>query len=1057
MIIAHISDVHIRKTRRHEEYRIVLDNLISSLESFAIDRIVVAGDLLHNKTDLSPEAVHLASKYLDALSNIAPVDLILGNHDCVINQHNRLDSLSPIIELLQKKGKPIHFYNDSELVEHGNLVYGIFAQQHTKHQWPVEFEREEGKIYVALHHGPIDGSRTSASHRIESEVDKSVFRNYDFGMLGDIHSRQAMMLDKNGKVKVAYSGSLIQQNFGEEIEKGFLLWDLDQKKCTFIEVANDWGFKTFRLDADAISKIDNLEFDLPAKPYVRILLSSDDYSVTTSKHVESVIKTKYKPEALFIEVDVKETVDDLSLTDTPENVTDIKAQQDLLKQYFGKRPTVSEQEVEEILAIHKDFYDTCATEEYDTYKGRKWVIHKVMFDNVFSYGPSNIINFDKLKGLTGIFSANASGKSSILYAILQGFFNSSNRTGGRNVADVIHKNKDEGSIEIEFSIDNQRYIVDRKFKRNKRNPNRANNKVELFQIIAGDKVNISGHANVRETEEQIRSLLGSYEEHTMTTFSQQFDVTRFIDHGQTNRKDLLARFLGLNVIDDLQKSIKEETSSTKTLLREYQDKDYPSILNQFESKRKEAVDNISFLTEQKVDIEKELEDNRKSKDILTKSLHPIYDGLRSLNVIEADINKSTSHIKDLEEQQDKNHNLKKKYHAQLTDSKTKLTELDTKDGGYVHRKGTYYAANDRLKELQWELKSKQEKISHHQGQSGILDRHDWFDTNDTCKKCSFLTGAFHSRRLLEEENILLKSLEEEFEDKRKELEEYKDFPKEEKLYEKCEKEVSDLESKLQNLAVVTENITLQLELEKNKLTSYKEELKTYKKNESSIKHNRKVDRELQEIESNLANAEVSLRDNNDDITKNNTLLGQITQRITDLGGNIEVLKEIEKKYALHELLMEAFGNDGIPLMIMNRAVPLINNEIRKILSNVTNFEVFLEVDTEAHDLMIFIDDGTSRRRVELGSGMEKTLTALTIRSALSNISLLPTCNLFVIDEGFGTLDSENINHMNMLLGYLKGKFDNVLIISHIESMQDITNNVININKNERGYSSIKIL
>ena len=375
-------------------------------------------------------------------------------------------------------------------------------------------------------------------------------------MLGDIHSRQPMVLDKNGKVKVAYSGSLIQQNFGEEIEKGFLLWDLDQKKCTFIEVANDWGFKTFRLDEDAIANIENLEFDLPAKPYVRILLNSDDYSVITSKHVESVIKTKYKPEALFIEVDVKETVGDLSLTDTPENVTDIKAQQDLLKQYFAKRPTVSEQEVEEILDIHKDFYDTCATEEYDTYKGRKWVIHKVMFDNVFSYGPSNIINFDKLKGLTGIFSANASGKSSILYAILQGFFNSSNRTGGRNVADVIHKNKEEGSIEIEFSIDNQRYVIDRKFKRNKRNPNRANNKVELFQIIAGDKVNISGHANVRETEEQIRSLLGSYEEHTMTTFSQQFDVTRFIDHGQTNRKDLLARFLGLNVIDDLQKSIK---------------------------------------------------------------------------------------------------------------------------------------------------------------------------------------------------------------------------------------------------------------------------------------------------------------------------------------------------------------------------------------------------------------------------------------------------------------------------------------------------------------------
>ena len=50
----------------------------------------------------------------------------------------------------------------------------------------------------------------------------------------------------------------------------------------------------------------------------------------------------------------------------------------------------------------------------------------------------------------------------------------------------------------------------------------------------------------------------------------------------------------------------------------------------------------------------------------------------------------------------------------------------------------------------------------------------------------------------------------------------------------------------------------------------------------------------------------------------------------DLDGNIEVLKEIEKKYNTHVLLMDAFGNDGIPLMIMNKAVPLINNEIRKV-------------------------------------------------------------------------------------------------------------------------------
>ena len=284
-----------------------------------------------------------------------------------------------------------------------------------------------------------------------------------------------------------------------------------------------------------------------------------------------------------------------------------------------------------------------------------------------------------------------------------------------------------------------------------------------------------------------------------------------------------------------------------------------------------------------------------------------------------------------------------------------------------------------------------------------------------------------------------------------------DFLKDEKLYDSCNKEKSTTDTKVENLEVIFENIKLQLELERNKLSSHKEEEKNYKKNENSIKYNEEVGKSIKKVDGTLVGLETNLRSVDEEITKHNTLFGQITQKITDLGGNIEVLKEIEKKYVLHELLMDAFSNDGIPLMILNRAVPLINNEIKKVLSNITNFEVFLEVDTEAHDLLIFIDDGTSRRRIELGSGMEKTLTALTIRSALSNISLLPTCNLFVIDEGFGTLDSENINHMNMLLGYLKTKFENVLIISHIESMQDITNNVINIHKNERGYSSIKVL
>ena len=1057
MRIAHISDVHIRKTRRHKEYAEVLDNLCNSIESLGVDRIALPGDLLHNKTDLSPEAVTLTSLYLDRLSDIAPIDMILGNHDCVINQHDREDSLSPVVRMLRKQNKPINLFLESGMYDvTEDLTYGVFAQQDTVHQWPVNFDRKEGRHYVALFHGAINGSKTSASHRIDSDHDRSVFKNYDFGMLGDIHSRQPIILDEQGFQKVAYSGSLIQQNFGEESEKGFLLWDLDNKTCNFIQVANRWGFKTFRFDKEAIENINNISLDLPEKAFVRIFLSSADYNVTTQKHIESVIRKKYKPEAMWVEVDVQNNIEDLSLSGKTENVTDLKSQQDLLKQYYSKRPEVSTEEVDEILAIHKEFYDTSATEEYDTYRGSKWRIHKVIFENVFSYGPANVINFDNLKGLTGIFSPNASGKSSILYTILQAFFNSSNRTGGRNVADVIHKNKDEGFIEVDFSLDDKRFVIERKFKRSKKNPNRATNKVELFQVIGGERVNVSGDANVRETENTIRTMLGTYEEHTMTTFSQQFDITRWIDHGQTNRKDLLARFLGLNIIDDLQKSIKEETSSLRTLLKEYQQNDFPSVLNNFENQRLETVDVISKLNKQKEDLENTSKVLLTEKEALVRSLNNVVDGVRDIDLIVSDKKRANKNIDKLTIQlSDSESNLKK--YSQSIDNV--MGEID----GFADAKTlsnklkSYKVTKSENAELKTEIRLRKKLIDTKQQEYK-------FEPAELCKKCTtildrhgFLDNTRLAKTQIEEESKWLEEADVKMEEQQLWLNKNSTVESDYNKYQKLLSDKEKILSKLELNEANKSNIALQLELETNKLAAYDKEEELYIQNQEFITHNNQVNKKISTVESKLLSTESNIKGNSSELAKANSYLSQLTQKITDLGGNIEMLKELEKKYNLHALLMQAFSNDGIPLMIMNKTIPLINNEIRKILSNVTNFEVSLEIDTEDQNLSIFIDDGTSKRRVELGSGMEKTLTALTIRSALSNISLLPTCNLFVIDEGFGTLDSENINHMNMLLGYLKSKFDNVLIISHIESMQDITNNVINITKNQKGYSSVKIM
>jgi exonuclease SbcC len=99
------------------------------------------------------------------------------------------------------------------------------------------------------------------------------------------------------------------------------------------------------------------------------------------------------------------------------------------------------------------------------------------------------------------------------------------------------------------------------------------------------------------------------------------------------------------------------------------------------------------------------------------------------------------------------------------------------------------------------------------------------------------------------------------------------------------------------------------------------------------------------------------------------------------------------------------------------------------------------------DLEIFIDYGDSRRPIELSSGMEKMISAIAIRAALIEISAIHKSDMFIIDEGFGALDDTNIEACTRLLLSLKRNFKNIILISHVDSIKDIVDNVIDISHN----------
>jgi DNA repair exonuclease SbcCD ATPase subunit len=134
-------------------------------------------------------------------------------------------------------------------------------------------------------------------------------------------------------------------------------------------------------------------------------------------------------------------------------------------------------------------------------------------------------------------------------------------------------------------------------------------------------------------------------------------------------------------------------------------------------------------------------------------------------------------------------------------------------------------------------------------------------------------------------------------------------------------------------------------------------------------------------------------------------------------------------------------------------MPMVQDEINNILSQIVDFGVIFEVDGKNINTYIRYDDDNIWG-LELTSGMEKFIASLAIRSSLINISNLPRPTFIAIDEGFGNLDSDNLNSIFMFFNYLKSQFDFVFIISHLDAMRDIVDQLIEIKVNN-GHSQIK--
>lgn len=250
--VIHLADIHIRTFRLHDEYKEVFKTLLKDVKELIKDferdevRIVVAGDLVHQKIIISNEQLILGTWFLRKLEEIAPVILIAGNHDLLENNKDRMDSITPMVQFLPDK--QINFFKESKCYLDGNIVWCVYSIFEGNKRPAIEGARIEfgdDKTYIGLYHAPVLNAKTDIGYEIDHGAGLEEFEGCDIVMLGDIHKRQTF---NHKGIPIAYPSSLIQQNFGENVTKhGFLLWDIETKTFTEHDVENKYPYYQFTI------------------------------------------------------------------------------------------------------------------------------------------------------------------------------------------------------------------------------------------------------------------------------------------------------------------------------------------------------------------------------------------------------------------------------------------------------------------------------------------------------------------------------------------------------------------------------------------------------------------------------------------------------------------------------------------------------------------------------------------------------------------------------------------------------------------------------------------
>ena len=755
-------------------------------------------------------------------------------------------------------------------------------------------------------------------------------------------------------------------------------------------------------------------------PYIQVIWEDipENFTQERIKSVKQYFQKKYNSNNINVVTKVN-TEDGIQQTiDISANVMDKNYQNELVRSLVEAKGHAAL--IPSIMNIDTAVEQKMLLDEVEITPFKKWYIRKIEFSNFLSYGENQVIDFDKCNGITVVESdpPNFGGKTVLTVDLLLFlFFNTTTKT--QKSEEIFNRFTDKNKVSVsgEITIDGEDYIIVRTIERKKNKAGEWNVKTELefFKKLAdGQLLNFTGEQR-RETENFIKKSIGEEDDFLMTILTTASNLEDLIDAKPTARGQVLSRFLGLEFIKKKEETAKEIYSEfSKGMMSNVYNTE---SLRQDNETSKSEIDKlkqeIKDADEKNLDVEQRLQKGQDYKDNLLKSKYTDLD--QELVILNPEHLKNN--IKDGEER--------------VKRVKGQIEEVNVVEPKEFYHEDKHDEVKEQINKTKIDLNRAHDK---------------WEDISDMVTKYGNGVECQHCGIKLMEAELTKKKISELDEWKNKVdtlTEQVQNLEEKEKLFRNLKQEFDTYERN----KLIKEKYELSLESEELKLNQLKDKLIRYEGVQEKIKKNNDIDAQL--IKANMRIDELMNEKRGYDRIKvsNNLNIEKYTERIEKNNDIIAKIAEEFEREKLYKIYLDVFGKNGITKMIMKTMMPLINQELQRLLIDSCYFNLEIRINEKNEVEFMMIDNSTGiEKLMSSGSGYEKTIASMALRAVLAKVSSLPKPNILAFDEAFGKISNENLELVGEFFIKIKSYFEKIFVISHNPLINNWADSVVRITK-----------